>query len=91
MMMIELWLQNRKKSALLAGPAEHATRGPDLSESAFKRPLNSNSPKGRYNYDYGLLLIDMREYAQAKEHAVKAYAPGYPLPGLRKKLAQPGQ
>jgi hypothetical protein len=50
--------------------------------------LDVESSEIHYNYNYGLLLID---YAQAKEHAVKAYALGYPPPGLRRKRAKVGR
>lgn len=43
------------------------------------------------NYNMGLLYFDMRQYALAKEYAKRAYQLGYPLPGLRKKLASVGQ
>jgi len=43
------------------------------------------------NYNMGLLYFDMRQYALAKEYAKRAYQLGYPLPGLRKKLAGVGQ
>jgi len=42
-------------------------------------------------YNLGLLYFDLKNYKLAKEHAKKAYQLGYPLPGLRKKLASIGQ
>lgn len=41
-------------------------------------------------YNYGLLLIDMENYNEANELAKKVYASGFPLPGLRRKLAEKG-
>ena len=38
----------------------------------------------------GLAYCDKKQYEQAREHARKAYALGYPLPGLRDKLAKAG-
>jgi len=43
------------------------------------------------NYNMGLLYFDLKQYALAKQYAKKAYQLGYPLPGLRKKLASVGQ
>lgn len=41
-------------------------------------------------YFIGLVLCDMKDYATAREHARLAYKLGYPLPGLRDKLARAG-
>lgn len=42
------------------------------------------------NYFLGLVLFDLKDYATAREYARKAYSLGYPLPGLRDKLARAG-
>lgn len=42
------------------------------------------------NYFLGLILCDMKDYAAARPYAAKAYALGYPLPGLRDRLARAG-
>jgi tetratricopeptide (TPR) repeat protein len=42
------------------------------------------------NYFLGLVLVDLKDYAGAREYARKAYTLGYPLPGLRDKLARAG-
>jgi len=36
------------------------------------------------------VLVDLGRYEQALEHARQAYAFGYPLPGLRNRLARQG-
>lgn len=41
-------------------------------------------------YFLGLVLFDMKDYEGAREHAGRAYELGYPLPGLRDKLARAG-
>lgn len=43
-----------------------------------------------YHYNYGLLLFEKGEYEQARKHAMTAYALGYPLPGLKRKLTEAG-
>jgi tetratricopeptide (TPR) repeat protein len=43
------------------------------------------------HYNLGLLYADRGEYPQARDHAVRAYELGYPLPGLRAKLQRAGQ
>lgn len=42
------------------------------------------------HYNFGLLLVDLKEYEQAREHAKKAYAAGFMLPGLQRKLKNAG-
>jgi Flp pilus assembly protein TadD len=41
-------------------------------------------------YNLGLLHFELKEYDAARECAVKAYALGYPLPGLRRRLEKLG-
>lgn len=41
-------------------------------------------------YNYGLLMFDMENYSEASKLANKVYSGGFPLPGLRKKLAGKG-
>ncbi len=50
--------------------------------------LSPNNPELHYNF--GLLLVSMKRYDEAKTHAVKAYKRGYPLPGLQRKLKKSG-
>ncbi len=50
--------------------------------------LMPRSAEGHYNL--GLLLVDMGAYEEAREAARKAYEMGYPLSGLRKRLAEKG-
>lgn len=40
------------------------------------------------NYNLGLLYMKTKKYDKAAEYAEKAYALGFPLPGLRNQLAQ---
>jgi hypothetical protein len=43
------------------------------------------------NYLLGLVQFDLKDYTAAREAAKNAYALGYPLPGLKRKLAAAGQ
>lgn len=38
------------------------------------------------HYNLGLIYLDLKNYPQAREHARRAYALGFALPGLRKRL-----
>ena len=42
------------------------------------------------DYNLGLLYLNTGDYAKAAEHAKVAYAQGYPLQGLKRKLADKG-
>jgi tetratricopeptide (TPR) repeat protein len=42
-------------------------------------------------YNMGLLYFNMKQYDQSLTYAKKAYAAGFPLPGLRQKLESAGQ
>lgn len=42
------------------------------------------------HYTLGLVLLDLKEFAAAQEQARSAYRLGYPLPGLRDRLAKAG-
>ncbi len=42
------------------------------------------------HYLLGLVLMDMKDFPAAQEHARRAYELGYPLPGLRDRLARAG-
>lgn len=57
-----------------------------LREAARFSPEN-----GTIHYNLGLLYAKKKDYAQANEHAGKAYELGFPLPGLRNKLVAAGQ
>jgi len=42
------------------------------------------------HYNLGLALLDLKRYKEAQAAARKAYALGYPLPGLRERLTAAG-
>jgi len=42
-------------------------------------------------YNLGLMYVKKKEYDKASAHAQKAYALGFPLPGLRNKLKAAGK
>jgi len=57
-----------------------------LEEAASLEGDNAN-----INYNTGLIYFDMREYDKALDYAQRAYASGFPLPGLREKLKRVGK
>ncbi|MFK8053410.1 MAG: hypothetical protein AB8F65_10600 [Woeseiaceae bacterium] len=42
------------------------------------------------HYFTGLALAKRKQYEEAKQHAIQAYRLGYPLPGLKRRLARAG-
>lgn len=56
-----------------------------LDQYKISEKIQPNSAE--LNYNMGLLYFDLKQYSLAKQYAKKAYQLGYPLPGLRKKLA----
>lgn len=56
-----------------------------LNEANRLQPENAN-----INYNLGLLYMKKKDYQQAKIHAKKAYALGFPLQGLKNMLSEAG-
>lgn len=50
----------------------------------------TNGESAELHYFLGLLLVDLKDFESAQTHALRAYELGYPLPGLRKRLADAG-
>lgn len=57
-----------------------------LEEAARLAPRDATN-----QYNLGLLYVRRKEYPKAREAARQAYDLGFPLPGLRSKLAAAGQ
>ncbi len=62
-------------------------RARDAYNDASKLGLDG----AEFQYNYGLLLVDLEDYELAREYAKKAYGGGVPFPGLRNKLKRAGQ
>lgn len=73
------------------GVFRHRQGKKDLALENYKEAvrLMPDSPEPHYNI--GLLYIELEEFQLAKEHAIRAYELGYPLPGLRNALAKRGE
>src|SRR5690606_4394679 len=54
------------------------------------RKAEANGPNGNLYYNMGLAYFELKDYAQARNYAKKAYARGFNLPGLKQKLQQVG-
>ena len=65
----------------------------DFTE-ALKRYKNAEEIDQNFSelqYNIGLLLVEMKNYSEAKKYADLAYGSGYPLKGLSNKLKQAGK
>jgi tetratricopeptide (TPR) repeat protein len=60
------------------------------ARSAYAEAGRLGLDTANFNYNYGLLLSDLKEWDAARELARKAYAGGFPLDGLRGRLAAAG-
>lgn len=63
----------------------------DEALAKYEMALKLEPESAEINYNAGLAYFDRRDYARARGLAEKAYALGYPLPGLKNKLAEVGQ
>jgi tetratricopeptide (TPR) repeat protein len=50
--------------------------------------LEPNNLQVKYNM--GLLLVELKQYEEAKEYATEVYSMNFPLPGLMRKLKEQG-
>jgi len=85
------WRPNDPAVRLIYGIHLHLTGKLQQAIEQYKIAEKMQPNVADLQYNLGLLYFDMKQYALAKQHARKAYQLGYPLPGLRKKLASVGQ
>lgn len=62
----------------------------DEARKEFQKAAKLGSENPEANYNLGLALYKLKEYESARVHARKAYAAGYPLPGLARLLKEAG-
>lgn len=62
----------------------------EQADAQYKHALTQAPDYTELQYNYALLLVDLKRYDEALELANKAYAKGFPLPGLKNKLAAKG-
>jgi len=62
----------------------------DLKKAAteYQRAVELMPDMPEAHYNLGLLYVDLGNYAEARDEAAIAYGAGYPLQGLRNKLAR---
>jgi tetratricopeptide (TPR) repeat protein len=63
----------------------------DKAEQALTQAVRLIPNSAEAHYNLGLLYVRTKKYAQAAEHAKRAYELGFPLPGLRDQLVRLGK
>lgn len=62
----------------------------DRAISSYEDALALDPDASDAHYNLGLVYLEMNQYDKAREHAKAAYAAGYPLTGLKNRLAKAG-
>lgn len=75
---------------ILTGIFYHREGAYERARDAYQRAVELAPESAEAHYNFGLLLLDMERNEQAREHARKAYDLGYPLQGLKRRLAEAG-
>jgi tetratricopeptide (TPR) repeat protein len=63
----------------------------DMAFTAYKQAAELEPESSAINYNLGLAYFQRKAYGEARTYAKKAYALGFPLPGLKNKLAAVGK
>lgn len=80
---------NDGKTLQILGMYHHMNDRFQKAIDAYQRAAkHTNSAELHYNM--GLAYVELEDFDKAKEHALLAYGAGYPLPGLRNRLARNG-
>lgn len=67
-----------------------ATRRDEDALAQLEKVVASDPNDARSHYNAGLLCVRKKDWVRATAHASEAYRLGFPLPGLRNKLAEAG-
>jgi tetratricopeptide (TPR) repeat protein len=76
---------------IIYGVHLHKTGQLEGALAAYKQALEFDDNLANAHYNLGLLYFDMKEYANSRTQALRAYELGFPLPGLKHKLERVGQ
>lgn len=78
------------RARLLYGLFLHRKGALEQSLAAYREALRLKPDSAETHYNLGLLLLETDNHEEAARHARKAYERGYPLSGLRQRLAEHG-
>jgi tetratricopeptide (TPR) repeat protein len=60
------------------------------AQASYEEAERLGLDTANFNYNYGLLLADMKQWEAARDRARRAYAAGFSLEGLRRRLTAAG-
>lgn len=69
----------------------HRLKRYEAAVEQYDRALEIDAKNAEVNYNAGLAHLKLSNYDASRMHAEKAYAAGYPLPGLRRQLERAGK
>jgi tetratricopeptide (TPR) repeat protein len=78
------------KTHMLFGLYMHRLKRYEEAEQHYRNALELMPNNAEAHYNLGLLLVDMERYEAAQAEAKTAYRLGFPLAGLRRRLAEAG-
>jgi len=84
------WYPDDPTVFMLEGRYYWKVRELEEARLAYLDALALNDSLVEVHYNLGLVYFDLKQMSLALEHAKRAYAGGYPLPALRRKLAEAG-
>lgn len=95
---IDCWLERGHRfqpedAGVLVVTAFYQTKQGDHQSAVrtYKKAIELGRDDGNLYYNYGLSLLELKDYAAARDAAEKARARGFPLDGLEKKLKALGK
>lgn len=77
-------------SWMLYGMYEYKRGNNERALEKYEQALKVNPKLIEAHYNLGLLLVELERYDDAQKQAVEAYSAGFPLDGLKNKLAALG-
>lgn len=69
----------------------HRHGKPEKAVDCYLEALERDPALAEAHYNLGLAYLKLKQYEEANQAAQKAYALGYPLPGLRRRLEEAGK
>lgn len=82
---------NDGTARMLYGMLLHQTDHITPALEQYRKALKSEPTNVQVKYNLSLLLVELKEFGEARKYAQELYSRGFPLPGLKKKLIRAGE
>lgn len=76
---------------MIHGLYQIRTGRPDMAVITLETARSQNENNANLHYNLGLAYLELKKYDRALQSAHRAYALGFPLPGLRNRLKRAGK